>query len=277
MNITGIIKDAFLFPSKNTGRFAMYLLLSVLMIGFIIGGILTYAFGFINAEDYLIGGIYLIIAMLIGFIISGYHIKLIKSGIELDEEVPTFELFENFMTGFDNVVVSLFYFIIPALIVLVIGADTNIFGNAIAIGEELVRQIFIVYIMGNSTDIAVNALSHTIDNFMNSLTITLTAALILFIIFSIIQSAAEARLANTGSLKEALNIFEALKDIKRIGVVKVIILVLLVFVIMAIIEIIFISLFQYYPFLLSIIYIILTPYMALVTQRTIGLTYSEIA
>ena len=277
MNITGIIKDAFLFPSKNTGRFAMYLLLSVLMTGFIIGGILTYTFGFINAEDYLIGGIYLIIAMLIGFIISGYHIKVIKSGIELNEEIPTFELFENFMTGFDNIVVSIFYFIIPALIVLVIGYDTNIFGNFISIGEELVRQVFNVYIMGNSTDIAVNALSHTIDNFMNSLTITITAALILFIIFSIIQSAAEARLANTGSLKEALNIFEALKDIKRIGVVKVIILVLLVFVIMAIIEIIFISLFQYYPFLLSIIYIILTPYMALVTQRTIGLTYSEIA
>ena len=65
MNIKEIIKDAFLFPSKNTGRFAIYLLLSVLMVGFALGGVFTYSFGFINADNYLAGGVYLIIAMLI--------------------------------------------------------------------------------------------------------------------------------------------------------------------------------------------------------------------
>ena len=159
MNITGIIKDAFLFPSKNTGRFAIYLLLSILMIGFVIGGCLTYAIGLFDSENYLTGGIYLIIAMLIGFIISGYHIKVIKSGTELDEEVPVFELFEDFMTGFDNVVVSIAYFIIPALIVLVVEFDANLFSNAIAVGQEFVLQIFNVYIMGSSTDIALTAIS----------------------------------------------------------------------------------------------------------------------
>ena len=277
MKITGIIKDAFLFPSKNTGRFAMYLLLSVLMTGFIAGGFITYAFGLIDAENYLYGGIYLIIAMLIGFIISGYNIKIIKSGIDLSDEVPVFELFEDFMTGFDNVIVSIVYFIIPALIVLVVGYDTNTFSNAFAIGQEFVSQIFNVYIMGNSTDIAVNALSIAITNFINSLTITLTVAFIIFTIFSILQSAAEARLANTGSLKEALNIFECGKDIMKIGVGKVLILILIVIALITLVELIFITIFNFYPFLLSIIYIILTPYMALVTQRAIGLTYSDIA
>ncbi len=277
MKITGIIKDAFLFPSKNTGRFSTYLLLSVLMTGFAFGGLLTNAFGIIDAENYLYGGIYFIIVMIIGFIISGYHIKIIKSGIELDEEVPTFKLFEDFMTGFDNVMVSLFYFIIPALIVLLVGYDTNTFNNATALGKAFVSQIYNVYIMGNSTDIAVNALSHTVSNFINSLTITLTVAFIIFLIFSMLQSVGEARLANTGSLREALNIFEAAKDIKRIGVGKAIILLLLIVVIMGAIEIIFINILQYYPFLLSIIYIILTPYMVLVTQRAIGLAYSDIA
>ena len=277
MNIIGIIKDSFLFPLKNSGRFAIYLLLSVLMIGFVIGGFLTNIFGIFNAENYLYGGIYYIIAMLIGFIISGYHIKIIKSGIELNEEVPVFELFDDFMTGFNNIVVSIFYFIIPALIVLLIGLDTNVFGNAFAVGQEFVSEIFNVYIMGNSTSIAVNALSHTVTNFMHSLTITLTAALIIFTIFAILQSAGEARLANTGSLREALIIFEAAKDIKRIGIIRVIILIIILFAIIAIIEFIFITLFQYYPFLLTIIYIILTPYMALVTQRAIGLAYSDIA
>ncbi|WP_295723697.1 DUF4013 domain-containing protein [uncultured Methanobrevibacter sp.] len=246
------------------------------MIGFVIGGIVTYSFGFINEEDYLIGGIYLLIAMMIGFILYGYRLRVIKSGIELDDNVPSFELYENFMTGFDNFVVTLFYYIIPALIVLVVGYGTHLRDNAINVVWEFVSQI-INCIIGNSTGFTLNTLSHAATNFLNSLFITITAALILFIIFSILKFAAEARLANTGSLKEALNIFGALKDIIRIGIVRVLILVLLVIVIIAVIGIIFITLFAYYPFLLTIIYSILTPYLILVTQRAIGLTYSDIA
>ena len=277
MNITEIIKDAFLFPSKNTGRFAIYLLLCVLMVGFALGGVFTYAFGFINADNYLARGVYLIISMLIGFIIAGYHIKVIKSGIELDDNVPVFELYETFMTGFDNFIVSIAYFIIPALIVLLVAFDTNLFGNAIEVVKEVVLQIFNVYIMDGSIKIALIAISLVLTDFLNSLAITVTVALIVFLIFSIIQLMAEARLANTGSLREALNIFEAIKDIFRIGVGKVIILLLAIVVIIAIIEIILLIALTYYPFLLSVLYIILTPYMILVTQRALGLLYSDIA
>lgn len=277
MKITEIIKDAFLFPSKNTGRFAIYLLLCVLMVGFALGGVFTYAFGFIDADNYLAGGVYLIIAMLIGFIIAGYHIKVIKSGIELDDNVPVFELYENFMTGFDNFIVSIFYFIIPALIVILVGFDTNLFGNAIAVVKEFVLQIFNVYIMGGSLVIAANAISLALTDFLNSLAITITVALILFVIFSILQLMAEARLANTGCIREALNIYGAAKDIMRVGVGKVILLMLSVAVIIAVIEIILMIALTYYPFLLSVLYIILTPYLILVSQRALGLLYSDIA
>ena len=277
MKITEIIKDAFLFPSKNTGRFAIYLLLSVLMVGFALGGVFTYAFGFIDADNYLAGGIYLLISMLIGFIVAGYHISVIKSGIRKEDDVPVFELFENFMTGFENFVVLIFYNLIPALIVLVVGYDTHVFGNAIALVQEFVLQIFNVYIMGNSIDIAVNAISHALVNFVNSLAITLAVALVLFVIFSILQLMAEARLANTGSLRQALNIFEAAKDLTRIGVGKTILLILLFVLIVGIIEIILIIALTYFPFLLSIIYVIMTPYLLLVTQRALGLLYSDIA
>ena len=277
MKITGIIKDAFLFPSKNTGRFAIYLLLSVLATGFAIGGILTYSLGLFNAENYLTGGVYLIISLLIGFIIGGYHIKIIKSGIELDDEIPVFELFEDFMTGFENFLVSAVYFIIPALIVILVAFDTNLFGNALAIIQEFLLQLFNVFIMGDSMNLAINALSNTILDFAGSLVITIAAALIVFAIFSILQTMAEARLANTGSLREALNIFEAAKDIIKIGLGKTILLIILFFVVIAIIEIILVVVLSYYVFLLSIIYIVITPYLLLVTQRAIGLLYSDIA
>ena len=88
---------------------------------------------------------------------------------------------------------------------------------------------------------------------------------------------AEARLANTGSIREALNIFEAAKDITRIGLGKAILLLLAVVLIIAVIEIILLMALSYFPFLLSIIYIIMTPYLVLVTQRALGLLYSDIA
>lgn len=272
MNVTEIIKDAFLFPSKNIGRFAIYLLLSWFMAWFVFMGVFTYASGLINAGNYLTGGMCLIISMLIGFIIAGYHIKLIKSGIELDDEVPVFELYENFMTGFDNVMVSILYFIIPVLIVLLVGLSTNVLGNAMAIVKEFVLLIFNEYIMGGSLDIAANTISHA-----TSIAITSTVALILFVIFSFLQSMAKTRLANTGSVREALNIFEAAKDITRIGVGKVILVILLLVVAIPIIEIILIVILKGFLFLLPLINIIIIPYLALTFQRALGLLYSDIA
>ena len=276
MKMTGIIKDALLFPSKNTGRFAIYLLLSVLMTGFAIGGVFTNALGLFDGENYLLGGIYIIISIMISFLIAGYHIKVIKSGIDHDDEVPVFELYKDFMTGFDNTVVSLVYFIIPALIVLLVALDTNLFANAIAVVHEVVYQTFNVYIMGTSTALAATAITYTFEKFVGSLAMTVTAAIIIFAIFFVIQNMAEARLANTGSLKEALNIFEAIKDIARIGVGRVILLILVLFLVIAIIDIIFIAVLSYFPFLLAVIYIVITPYLALFTQRALGLLYSEI-
>lgn len=277
MNITEIIKDAFLFPSKNMERFAVYLVLSVLMTVFILGGTLVYPWGFFNVDNYAIGGIYLVIALVIGFFISGYHLKVIKSGIELDDEVPVFELGENFLGGFEITIISVFYFIIQAFIIAVAVLATNVFGNAIATVQEIRLQIFNVFFMVNSADIAVDAISNAVFNFIISLAITIAVALIVFLIFSILQSASQARLANTDSLKDALDIFEAAKDIKRIGIVKVLLLVLLVLVIIAVMATIFIILFNYLPLVVSVIYILLVPYIALAIQRLIGLAYSDIA
>ncbi len=277
MNITEIIKDAFLFPSKNMERFAVYLVLSVLMTVFILGGTLVYPWGFFNVDNYAIGGIYLVIALVIGFFISGYHLKVIKSGIELDDEVPVFELGENFLGGFEITIISVFYFIIQAFIIAVAVLATNVFGNAIATVQQIRLQISNVFFMVNSADIAVDAISNAVFNFIISLAITIAVALIVFLIFSILQSASQARLANTDSLKYALDIFEALKDIKRIGIVKVLLLVLLVLVIIAVMATIFIILFNYLPLVVSVIYILLVPYIALAIQRLIGLAYSDIA
>ena len=221
--------------------------------------------------------LYVIIAFLFGIIIMGYNINVIKSGINREDNLPVFELYENFMTGFDNFALLIAYYIIPVLIVLIVAQDTHLFSNAMVILREVVLQLFNIYIMGSSVGIAVNALSPLLTSFVNSLVITIAVALVLFIIFSILYFMAESRLANTGSLREALNMFESAKDVVRIGVGRVIALILVVLLIIAVIDIILLTVLSFYPFLLSILDIIITPYMFLVTQRALGLLYSDIA
>jgi hypothetical protein len=87
----------------------------------------------------------------------------------------------------------------------------------------------------------------------------------------------EARLAATGSLKEALNIFESAKDLKRIGIARAVIVIALVLVIIIGIELILSLILGNYSFILSTFTIIITPYFVLVLQRALGLLYSDIA
>ena len=150
-----------------------------------------------------------------------------------------------------------------------------IFGNVLAVAQEIIAQGMNVF-MGTSTVFVSDAMTHAIVNLAVSLAITATVAIILFIIFSFLQTIAGARLANTGSLTEALNIFESAKDIRRIGIGKVIVLILLVIIIIAVIEAILSAIYSYVP-ILSILSIIITPYLIFFAQRAVGLLYSDIA
>ena len=85
-----------------------------------------------------------------------------------------------------------------------------------------------------------------------------------------------ARLANTGSLSEAVNVVEAFKDITRIGVGKVIAVILLSIIVVAVINGVLGYLYGQIP-QLSILSVIVTPYLVFFTNRVTGLLYSDIA
>ena len=275
MDIMDIIKDSFVFPSKNIKLLLIFELLSIVAGAFSVIGTIVYVLGFISPECFMWGGIAVIVSMLIGWILSGYLISVVKSGIELDEDVPEFEWWDNFNNGFNYFIVSIVYYIIPAFIVVVVGYLTNIFGNVLAVAQEIIAQGMNVF-MGTSTVFVSEAMTQAIVNLAVSLAITATIAVILFVIFSFLQTIAGARLANTGSLTEALNIFESAKDIRRIGIGKVIVLILLVIIIIAVIEAILSAIYSYVP-ILSILSIIITPYLIFFAQRAVGLLYSDIA
>lgn len=274
MEIKEIIEDAFLFPSKDIKVLLIYVVLAVI-VGLLSGiGIAVYVLGFAVPECFLWGGLAVVIALVLGWVLSGYLISVIKSGIDRDDNVPEFVWWDNFITGFDNFIVSIVYFAIPAFIVFVMGYVTNVYGNIMTVANGIAAEAQGAY-LGTSA-IAYDAISQAMVNLVMSLAATLTVAFVLFVIFAFLQTMAEARLANTGSLGEALNVFEAAKDIKRIGIGKVIALILLVIIITCVINMILSAIYSYVPFL-SIISIVVSPYLVFFAQRAVGLLYSDIA
>lgn len=275
MEIKEIITDAFEFPYLSLGTFSIYTVLSVLAGSFAFTGLISSILGYNNPVNLVMGILSVILSVLIGFILSGYSISVIKSGIKGDNVVPEFDWKENFYTGINNFIVTFVYILIPTVIVVIVGYLTNVHGTFMAVIQEIVSQFTSVY-TGSSTVIAVDAISAALAKLPDSLVIPVIVALILFVVFLFLQTMAQSRLANTGDLMEALNIVEAARDISRIGVGRVVLLVISVILIVVLIEIIVSFIFNILPFL-SILSIIISPYLLFFTQRAIGLLYSDIA
>lgn len=276
MEIIDIIKEAMVYPSNDLAKLAIYIALSFAIGILFILGLVLFALGVSeNAVFAVIGVILFIGALVVSFILSGYLISIVKSGIDGDEDLPEFIWKENLITGVKYLVVNIVYFIIPAIIVLIIGAATNLFGLAAEVISKTVNAS--VQAQANSTVVASNVVPQaTMTSFLTAFSITAIIAAVVFLIFLFIETMAEARLANTGNIGDALNIPEAFKDIGRIGWGKVIAVVFLIFIIIAVINSV-ISGLNYYISGISIISLIVTPYLTFFSSRATGLLYSDIA
>ena len=278
MEILDIIKNAFIFPSQNLEKLAIYIVL-MFVVGLLIGGGAILAVLSIDNQFVLaiVGVILFILGIILSFIISGYQLGILKSGIDQVDEAPSFDWKNDLINGIKVLVVNIVYFIVPAIIVAIIGLITNIPGNIAKVAEEAALSPANATAMANSTGIATQAISDaTMSGLITSLAITGIIAVVIFIIFAFLVTMGESRLANTGSLGEALNIPEAFRDLTRIGIGKVIAVILLTVIVVAVIEAIFGYVYGRIP-QLSILSIVVTPYLAFFTQRATGLLYSDIA
>jgi hypothetical protein len=276
MEITDIIKEAFIFPSTDLAKLAIYIALSFVSVILSVLGLSLFVLGLLDNGAYAVIGVVLFIAgLILGFILSGYLISILKSGIDGDENVPEFKWKENLITGIKYLIVNIVYFIIPAIIVLIVGWITNVYGLSAEIFTKMMTAS--MNAPANATvDIANVVPQSTFVSLGNAMLITGIVAFVLFLIFLFIQTMGESRLANTDSLGDALNIVEAFKDIGRIGWGKVIAVVVLIFLIVAVINAV-ISGINSYINGFSIISIIVTPYLIFFSSRATGLLYSDIA
>ena len=276
MEITEIIKESFIFPANNLKALAIYIAITFVMGILVAGGIFS-ALGIQNSALYgILSFILFIIAVLVGFILSGYEIDIIKTGIDLEDLAPDFDWKADLIRGIKAIIVAIVYFIIPAIITLIVAFITNVPGNIVNVTQYINQTA----VNANGTVVANSVLEmvpkSVMSGLVGSISITLLVAAVLFIIFSFIQVMANSRLANTDSLGEALNIPEAVKDISRIGVGKVLATLILVFIVSLVIGAILSAVYQQVP-QLSILNIIVTPYLMFFTNRATGLLYSDIA
>ncbi|MBE6499684.1 MAG: DUF4013 domain-containing protein [Methanobrevibacter thaueri] len=279
MEITEIIKEAFVFPSRDLGKLAIYIALTIVIVLLAGGGLLAVVAGIAGTSivSSILGSALFIVSLLLGFIISGYQISIIKSGIDSEESAPSFDWGANLITGIKNLIVSIVYFIIPAIIVVIMAFITNVPGNVMALVQSTALSSVNATTMANSTTPVMGAISTTlINNLISSLAITGVVAVILFIIFAFIQSMGQARLANTDSLGTAVNIPDAFKDIGRIGWGKVLATIIIVIIVMFVVNFIISAIAQHVP-VIGFLSIIITPYLAFFSSRAIGLLYSDIA
>lgn len=275
MEIMEIIKNSIVYPSNDLAKLAIYIVLTFVIA--ILAGLSSVLFAVGLSENILlaiIGIILFICAIIVAFILSGYIVSIIKSGIEHDEAVPAFEWKGNMITGIKYVVVTIVYFIIPAAITLIVGWATNLFGLSMDIVTKMAQASMAA--PANTTVVATNIIPQS--EFValgTSMIITGIVAFVLFLIFSFIHTMAEGRLAKTDSIGYALNIPEAFKDIGRIGWGKVIAVIILIVIITVVINGI-ISGINNYINGFAILSIIVTPYLSFFMARATGLLYSDV-
>lgn len=119
MELSEILSDALVYPFQNIKALVIYAILGIIL-GIATGGTLA-SVGVSIKMDNLIaalgsGIIGIIVALLIGFLISGYQLDIIKYGIERNPGAPGIDFIRQFINGVKYVVVDVVYMIIPIII-----------------------------------------------------------------------------------------------------------------------------------------------------------------
>lgn len=186
----------------------------------------------------------IIIGFVFALILSGYSLDITKRTIENSNTIPNFDFLVNFADGIKVLIVGLVYLIVPIIITIILLIITG------AIGAGL-------------------------DHVFASLGIGILISIILFIVFGIFEVVAQARLAQSGNIGDALDIGAVFEDVQRIGLLKIVLFLIVACVIAFIVALVEIAL-SFIPFIGIIIASIISgAFLVLFLNRAVGLLYIE--
>ena len=119
MEIGEIFSDALSYPLGNIKALVVYAILGIIL-GIAIAGTVAGIAASVAIDNVLAavgsGIIGIIVAVLLGFMICGYELDIIKYGINREDRAPEIDFVRQFVNGVKLIVVNIVYFIIPIII-----------------------------------------------------------------------------------------------------------------------------------------------------------------
>lgn len=238
MSLGEIFSDAIKYPFSDVKAFLIVGVIALL------SGITSIALSF-NVDNTSAVLLLSVIGIIFAVILTGYGVDVIKGGIEHSEAIPEIDLMKNLVTGIKAIIIEIVYFLIPIIIIFVLGMITG------AIGASL-------------------------NHIAAATGITVVIGIILVIVFAIFETVAIARFADTGDMGAALSIGEVIEDVKKIGILQIIAFVILALIIMIIAMVIagFIGMIPFVGIIIGTL--LIGAFVALFYNRALGLLYSQI-
>ena len=266
MNLREILTDAIKYPISDTRKFLIFCVLIILMS-------LSTVLPSYGLKDGTLAIILSLVTFIVLFVVLGYSMEIIKGGIEGDETLPDFDYVKQFVIGIKALILDIIYFIIPAVIVIIVASASGLFSSftkIVYVGIDALANE-----TTNLTTIIAAVPKSTMNTFTNALSVTVTVAIILFIIFSLISFTGLVRFAKFQSGTEGLRFIEILKDMKNIGFLKIIITLIVIYII-ALAMVFVIGLIGLIPYVGVFIGIFVgAPFVLLFLYRAIGLLYAD--
>lgn len=199
MDVVDIIKDALRYPVNN---YKTWTLMAVLF--FVIGILETATTYKIGTAGYIILSI---IIFVVGLLVMGYALKLLKGLILGSYSDEMIRPEEDFIGGIKSFIVLFVYEIIPSIIVAIL----------IAIAGLSDQFTNIVSISANNASAISAVPNEVMVTFATSIVIISIIAFILYVIFYLFSVIGMGRLAETDSIGAALNFSEVSSRISSIG------------------------------------------------------------
>ncbi|WP_299523795.1 DUF4013 domain-containing protein [uncultured Methanobrevibacter sp.] len=256
MNLTDIFKDSLKYPISDMTKFSIFGIVMLLS-----------ALGSLSFGNAAIDGILVIISFVALIISLGYGIAITRSAIEKSDEIPDLNLETTIVDGLKMVVLSIVYYIIPTIIVIILAFATGLFDYVVEI---------LGYLNQYGPEFANMIPDDLILSMMSSAAITMLVAFILMVIFSFLYYMGVCRLAKYNSLSAGADIPEAARDLKKVGIGRVIGWAVLLVILIFIFNLIggFIGLIPYVGVLIS--GFLISTYISFMIYRSVGLLYADI-
>lgn len=251
MDLKTNFKESLIYPIRNYKNF---ILLGTLFIVLDINSIVF--LNNLSSNDHVLSIFCILDSIILLIIIIGNLISIIQENTLINKF--DLEWGKKFVIGMKGFLIFSFGTIIPLILFLII---TYITGT----GEYYLDML----------EIGANGLTINFTVMFNdSSIIFLLINIFIVLLFTYFTVIALARLANTDSLKESINIKKIIEDLKNIGVIHFTLWILVMFILMIIMSIVYnkISCISYIGMIISSY--ILIPYVAMFLFKSIGNEYS---